>query len=73
MGLRIYAFAAALGDRRVLDAATVLARQSGIPRRRLTLVDRHATYAHNDPNSASPRNAFVDRLLPFLAKVARGR
>ena len=31
--LRIYAFAAALGGARVLDAARTLARQSGIPRR----------------------------------------
>ncbi len=69
--LRIYAFGAALGGRRVLDAAKALARQSGIPRRNLTLVDRHATYAHNDPNSASPKNDFVKNLLPFLRKLER--
>ena len=39
--------------------------------RNLTLVDRHATYAHNDPNSAAPRNAFVRNLLPFLRQIAR--
>jgi hypothetical protein len=33
------------------------------------LVDRHTTYAHNDPNSASPKNDFVRFLLPFLAKI----
>jgi hypothetical protein len=72
-GLRIYAFGAALGGRRVLDAASALARQSGIPRRNLTLVDRHTTYAHNDPNSAAPeKNAFLKRLVPFLRRVARG-
>ena len=49
--LRIYAFGAALGGPRVLDAARTLARQSHIPSRQLTLVDRHTTYAHNDPNS----------------------
>jgi hypothetical protein len=41
--LRIYAFGAALGGQRVLDAAKALAGQSGIPRRNLTLIDRHAT------------------------------
>ena len=42
------------------------------PARRLTLVDRHATYAHNDPNSAAPaRNAFLKRLIPFLSRMAR--
>ena len=38
-GLRIYAFGAALGGSRVLDAARILASQSGIARRNLTLVD----------------------------------
>jgi pimeloyl-ACP methyl ester carboxylesterase len=67
--LRIYAFGAALGGQRVLDAATILARQSGIPKKRLVLVDRHTTYSHNDPNSASPKNDFVKKLIPFLKKV----
>jgi hypothetical protein len=70
--IRIYAFGAALGGERVLDAARALARQSGIPERNLTLVDRRATYAHNDPNSAAPkRNAFLKRLVPFLRGIAR--
>jgi hypothetical protein len=69
--LRIYAFGAALGGQRVLDAATILAGQSGIPKNRLVLVDRHTTYSHNDPNSASPKNAFVKNLIPFLKKVSR--
>jgi hypothetical protein len=69
--LRIYAFGAALGGQRVLDAAKALARQSQIPKRNLTLVDRHATYAHNDPNSAAPKNAFVKALVPFLRRIAR--
>jgi len=72
-GLRICAFAAALGGQRVLDAATNLAAQSDIPADHVTLLDRHETYAHNDPNSASPQNDFVDELVPFLAKVRRGR
>jgi hypothetical protein len=57
----------------VLDAASILAKQSGIPKRRLVLVDRHATYSHNDPNSASPKNDFVKNLIPFLNKVAGRR
>ena len=70
--LRMYAFGAALGGTRVLDARRALARRSGIPRRRLTLVGRHATYAHNDPNSARPgRNAFLRQLVPFLRAVRR--
>jgi hypothetical protein len=69
--LRLYAFGAALGGQRVLDAAQALATQSGIPAGRLTLIDRHDTYAHNDPNSAAPKNAFVNHLIPFLKKVAR--
>jgi hypothetical protein len=70
--LRIYAFGAALGGQRVLDATRTLATQSHIPADRVTLVDRHETYAHNDPNSAAPKNDFVAKLLPFLRKVARG-
>jgi hypothetical protein len=69
--LRIYAFGASLGGERVLDAARILARQSGIPKRRLTLVNRARTYSHNDPNSAAPRNAFVARLVPFLEGISR--
>jgi hypothetical protein len=70
--LRIYAFGAALGGQRVLDAASTLAEQSGIPKRNLTLVDRATTYAHNDPNTAAPKNAFVNHLIPFLRGIARG-
>jgi hypothetical protein len=66
----MYAFGAE-GGTQVLDAARTLATQSGIPSRNLTLIDRHATYAHNDPNSASPKNDFVRDLLPFLAKIRR--
>jgi hypothetical protein len=70
-GLGIYAFGAALGGQRVLDAATILAQQSGIPPANLVLVDRHETYSHNDPSSAFPANEFVDHLVPFLQRVAR--
>ncbi len=69
--LKIYAFGAQLGGQRVLDAARLLASQSGIPERNLTLVDRQRTYSHNDPNSASPKNTFLERLLPFLRSISR--
>ena len=69
--LSIYAFGAALGGQRVLDAAQLLADQSGIPQRKLTLVNRSTTYAHVDPLSAHPRNDFVDNLLPFLKKAKK--
>ena len=60
----------ALGGRAVLLDAERLARQSRIPTRNLTLIDRHRTYAHNDPAGAYPTNVFFARLLPFLKSVA---
>jgi hypothetical protein len=71
--LRMLAFAASLGGTRVIASTRALADRSGIARKRVVLVDRHTTYAHNDPNSASPaRNAFLARLVPFLRQVANG-
>jgi pimeloyl-ACP methyl ester carboxylesterase len=67
----IYAFGAALGGERVLDAARALADQSGIPDSELTLVDRSDTYAHNDPSAAAPESAFRDRLIPFLSQIGK--
>jgi pimeloyl-ACP methyl ester carboxylesterase len=68
----IYAFATALGDDRVVEAAKALARQSNLPRRDTTITDRAKTYAHNDPNAASPsRNAFLKHLIPFLDGIGR--
>jgi pimeloyl-ACP methyl ester carboxylesterase len=69
--LRIYAFGAALGGQRVLDAAQNLVDQSGIPSENLMLVDRAATYSHNDPNSAFPNNDFLDNLVIFLNGIPR--
>src|SRR5262245_9086395 len=71
--LRIYAFGAALGGQRVLDAASLLASQSGLPQQNLVLVDLHETYSHNHPNSTSPTNDFGDQLVPFPAKIRRGK
>ncbi len=69
--LRIYAFGAALGGARVISAAQSLAAEARIPRRNLRLVDRSATYAHNDPSAAQPKvNAFIKRLIPFLKRIS---
>jgi hypothetical protein len=66
--LLMYAFGAA-GGRSILTATIRLARQSHIPRRNLTLINRHATYAHNDPAGAYPHNAFFTGMLGFLRRV----
>ena len=68
--LLIYAFDTSLGGPGVLSDAQALAAQSNIPKRNLTLVDRHTTYAHNDPAGAYPHNAFFARLVPFLRRIA---
>jgi hypothetical protein len=70
--LRIYAFGAALGGPGVLLDAQQLAKQSHIPKRNLVLINRHSTYAHNDPAGAFPNNVFFDHLVPFLSRIAHG-
>lgn len=72
-GLLIYAFGARLGGEAVLQDAQILAQQSGIPGRNLTLVNRQSTYSHNDPAGAYPNNAFFSHLVPFLRKVSSRR
>jgi hypothetical protein len=67
--LQIYAFGAHLGGQAVLTDATRLAKQSHIPMRNLTLINRQSTYAHNDPAGAYPRNVFFAHLVPFLGSV----
>jgi pimeloyl-ACP methyl ester carboxylesterase len=67
--LLVYAFGAALGGPAVPAAARELARQSHIPMRNLTLLNRQSTYAHNDPAGAFPHNVFFDHLVKFLAQV----
>jgi pimeloyl-ACP methyl ester carboxylesterase len=67
--LRIYAFGA-FGGQRVLNDASALAKQSHIPKRHLTLVNRQGTYVHNDPAGAFPKNAFLNHLVPFLDGIA---
>ena len=69
--LKIYAFGAALGGARVPAAARALAKQSRIPARNVRGASRASTYSHNDPNSAYPKNAFVDGLVPFLKGIQK--
>jgi hypothetical protein len=69
----IYAFGAALGGQGVLDAAQTLARQSHLPDSELTLVNRHATYAHNDPAGAFPNNVFLEHLVTFLNGICKSK
>jgi pimeloyl-ACP methyl ester carboxylesterase len=66
----IYAFGARGGEG-VLESARLLSRQSDIRDDLLTLVNRQATYSHNDPSAASPQNEFVDQLIPFLAEIGK--
>ncbi len=66
----IYAFATVLGNQRVLDAASELAKRSNVPSKDVTLVDRISTYAHCDPIAASPdQNDFLKTVEPFLRKI----
>lgn len=67
--LRIYAFGARLGGESVLQDAQILASQSQIPMKNLTLVNRQSTYSHNDPAGAYPNNVFFDHLVPFLERI----
>jgi hypothetical protein len=69
--LRIYGFGARLGGAEILAEIRQLARQSGIASSHLTLIYRHAAYAHNDPAGAYPRNVFFSHLVTFLHTVGR--
>jgi hypothetical protein len=70
--LPMYAIETSLGAGRVLRGVRALARRSGVPARRLVLVDRHTTYDHIDPLVARPaRNAFLKTLVPFLRHRVR--
>jgi hypothetical protein len=45
-------------------------RRPDLPRRLVTLVDRHTTYDHLDPLSARPaNNAFLKTVIPFLRRA----
>lgn len=70
LALPIYAIETSLGAGRVLKGARALARRSRLPRRMVTLVDRHTTYDHIDPLSAVPEtNAFLRTVIPFLRRA----
>jgi hypothetical protein len=66
--LRIYAFRSYYAWAN--DVVRALARQSHLPKGHLTLVDRHGSYASNDPAGAFPRDAFLAHLIPFLKQIA---
>jgi hypothetical protein len=70
--LLMYGFGAA-GGPAIVQATERLAAQSHIPRRNLLLINRQATYAHNDPAGAFPRNDFFNGLVRFLRRVERQR
>jgi hypothetical protein len=68
--LPMYAIETSLGAGRVLNNVRALARRSGVPRRRVVLVDRHTTMAHIDPLVDVPRrNAFLKTVVPFLRRI----
>jgi hypothetical protein len=68
--LPMYAIETSLGAGRVLKNVRALARRSGVPRRKLVLVDRHTTMAHIDPLVDVPRrNAFLKTVVPFLKRI----
>jgi pimeloyl-ACP methyl ester carboxylesterase len=67
--LPMYSFDAVLGNGRVAEATRALAKQSGVPKRKVRTVNRAKTFAHIDPLSALPaKNDFVKTLVPFLRK-----
>ena len=70
--LRMFAFGA-FGGTTITASVAALAAQSRIPKRNLTLVSRHSTYAHNDPAGAFPHNVFFTHLVSFLKTVARSK
>jgi hypothetical protein len=68
--LPMYAIETSLGAGRVVKNVRALARRSDVPRRRLVLVDRHASMAHIDPLVDVPRrNAFLKTVVPFLKRI----
>jgi hypothetical protein len=65
----IYAFATSLGSDRVIQAAKQLAKQSHVPKKEVTLVNKSSTYAHIDPIAATPsKNAFLKTVTKFLGE-----
>jgi pimeloyl-ACP methyl ester carboxylesterase len=55
-----------LGGGNTLEAAEILAEQSGIPKENLTLINEEEAYSHNDPAGAYPNNEFFNQLVPYL-------
>jgi pimeloyl-ACP methyl ester carboxylesterase len=69
--LPIYALETSFGAGRVLNGARLLAQQSGIPDRELTLVDESDRLTHTDPMGVeTSQNPLVETLVPFLQNIA---
>jgi pimeloyl-ACP methyl ester carboxylesterase len=64
-----------LGAGNTLQAAEILAEQSGIPKENLTLINREETYSHNDPAGGDPvgegveGNIFFKELKAYLERL----
>lgn len=64
-----------LGAGNTLEAAEILAEQSGIPKENLTLINEEESYAHNDPAGADPvsegleGNIFFKELKAYLERL----
>lgn len=70
LDLPIYALETTFGAGRVLNGARLLAEQSGIPERELTLVDESDRLTHTDPMGVeTERNPLVETLVSFLRAI----
>jgi hypothetical protein len=66
----IYALETSFLKGRILSAARALAARARLPRKKLTLVDRSATYAHSDPLYDDLQdNDFLRTVVPFLNAI----
>ena len=70
LDLPIYALETTFGAGRVLNGARLLAEQSGIPDRELTLVDESDRLTHTDPMGVeTAQNPLVETLVPYLRTI----
>ena len=68
----MYGFDAELGGGGVGRATRQLAKLAGVPKRKVTTVNRSKRFAHIDPLSARPgKNTFVKTLAKFLDRKVR--
>jgi len=70
LDLPIYALETTFGAGRVLNGARLLAQQSGIPDRELTLVDESDRLTHTDPMGVeTAQNPLVETMVPYLRTI----